>query len=135
MLAIPPLWVIVKIAPDLEVTTLPAKPATRRRIVFPEVPPHRLNCHLYECMVKLNAMALTVVLLQSEFEICEECEALQEYECPDSWFHEETGSCSDCDAIIEVREEHHSNCAIRALCRLALTCSEYARRAPGKTTL
>ena len=83
-------------------------------------------------------MALAIVLLQSEFEVCEECEGLQEYDCPDPWLHEETGSCSDCDVIVEIRDEHHGNCALRALCRLALTCSELAqnaRRALPKTTL
>ena len=135
VLTITTLWIVIEVIPDLEVPALIAESAALRWVVLPQIPTHRLNCHLYECTLKTNAMALTVVLLQSEFEICEECEALQEYDCPDPWFHEETGSCSDCDAIVEVREEHHSNCAMRALCRLALTCSEYARRAPGKTTL
>ncbi len=135
VLTITPLRIGIEVSPHLKVSTFTTESATRRRIVFPEVPPHRLKSHLYECMLKTNAMALTIVLQHAGYEICEECEALQGYDCPDEWLHEETGSCSDCDAIIEVREEHHGNCAMRALCRLALTCSEYARRAPGKTTL
>ncbi len=80
-------------------------------------------------------MALAIVLQHAGYEICEECEGLEEYDCPDPWLHEETGSCSDCEVIVEIREEHHGNCAMRALCRLAPTCSELARRAPVKTTL
>ena len=77
-------------------------------------------------------MALAIVLQHAGYEICEDCEGLAEYECPDPWFHEETASCSDCGVIVEIREEHHSNCAMRALGRLALTCTEFARRAPVK---
>ncbi len=135
VLTITTLWIVIKVIPNLEVPALIAEPATLRWVVLPQIPPHRLNCHLYDCMVKSNAMALIIVLQHAGYEICEECEALQGYDCPDEWLHEETGYCSDCDAIVEVREEHHGNCAMRALCRLALTCSEYARRAPGKTTL
>ena len=132
VLTITTLRIGIEVPPNLKVSTFTTESATRRGVVLPEVPPHRLNCHLYECMLKTNAMALAIVLLQSGYEICEECQALQEYECPDQWFHEETGSCSDCDAIVEIREEHHENCAMRALCKLALTCSDLARRAPGE---
>ena len=68
--------------------------------------------------------ALSIVLQHAGWEICGECEDLAGYECPDPWFHEETASCSDCEVIEEIREEHHANCAMRALCRLALTSSE-----------
>ena len=80
-------------------------------------------------------MALAIALQHAEYEICEECQGLAGYECPDPWFHEETASCSDCGAIVEIREEHHENCAMRALGRLALTCTELARRAPVKNYL
>ena len=79
VLTVTTLWIVIEVIPDLEVPALIAESAALRWVVLPQIPPHRLNCHLYECMVKSNAM--------------------------------------------------------RALCRLALTCSEYARRAPGKTTL
>ena len=76
--------------------------------------------------------ALAIVLQHAGHEMCEECQALVGYECPDSWYHEETGYCSDCDAIVEIREEHHENCAMRAFGRLALTCTEFSRRLPVK---
>ena len=74
-------------------------------------------------------MALVFVLQHAGHEMCEECQALMGYECPDQWYHEETGYCSDCDAIVDIREEHHENCAMRALGRLALTCTEFSREA------
>ena len=135
VLTITTLWIVIEVIPDLEVPALIAESAALRWVVLPQIPPHRLNCHLYECMLKTNAMALIIVLQHAGYEICEECQALQGYDCPDEWLHEETGSCSDCDAIVEVREEHHNHCAMRTLCKLALTCSEYARRAPGKKLL
>ena len=70
--------------------------------------------------------ALAIVLQHAEYEICDECEGLADYECPDPWFHEETASCSDCSAIVDIREDHHENCAMRAMGRLALTCTELA---------
>ena len=76
--------------------------------------------------------ALSIVLQHAGWEICEDCEDLAEYQCPDPWFHEETSSCSDCEVIEEIREEHHANCAMRALRRLALTCSELARQGARK---
>ena len=79
--------------------------------------------------------ALAIILQHAKYEICEDCEALAGYECPDPWFHEETASCSDCDAIEGIREEHHENCAMRAFDKLALTCTEISRRLPVKTTL
>ena len=78
-------------------------------------------------------MALVIVLQHAGHGMCEECQALVEYECPDQWYHDGTGYCSDCDACN--REEHHENCAMRALGRLALTCTELARRAPVKNYL
>ena len=48
ILSITPLAFVVEVVPDLENTAFPAKPATRCRIVFPEVPPHRLNCHFID---------------------------------------------------------------------------------------
>ncbi len=135
VLAVATLGIIIEVIPDLEVSALIAESAAFRWVVLPQIPTHRLNCHLYKCMVKSNAMALTIVLQHAGYEICEECEALQGYDCPDEWLHEETGYCSDCDAIIEVRAEHHGNCAMRALCRLALTRSHLSRRLPGNSTL
>ena len=79
VLTITTLRIGIEVSPHLKVSTFTAESATRRGVVLPQIPPHRLNCHLYECMVNSNAM--------------------------------------------------------RALCRLALTCSEYARRAPGKKLL
>ena len=78
-------------------------------------------------------MALVIVLQHAGHGMCEECQALVEYECPDSWYHDGTGYCSDCDACN--REKHHENCAMRALGRLALTSTELARRAPVKNYL
>ena len=78
-------------------------------------------------------MALTIVLQHAGQEMCEECQALVEHECPDSWYHDGTGYCSDCDACN--REEHHENCAMRALGRLALTCTEFSREAACKKLL
>ena len=66
VLTITTLWIGIEVPPNLKVSTFTAESATRRGVVLPQIPPHRLNCHLYECMLKLNAMALTVVLLQSE---------------------------------------------------------------------
>ena len=80
-------------------------------------------------------MALSIVLQHAGVEVCEECESLAQYECPDPWYHEETASCSDCEAIVEIREEHHANCAIRALCRLALTSSELRPKGAPKKLL
>ena len=80
-------------------------------------------------------MALAFVLQHAGHEMCEECQALMGYECPDSWYHDETGYCSDCDAIVDIREEHHENCAMRAMGRLALTCTEFSREAACENLL
>ena len=80
-------------------------------------------------------MALAIVLQYAGVCICEECVCLDNFECPDTWFHEETGTCSDCESIWDCRAEHHEECAMRALCRLSLTSYELARRAPEQKLL
>ena len=57
VLAVATLGIIIEVIPDLEVPALIAESAALRWVVLPQIPPHRLNCHLYECMVKSNAMA------------------------------------------------------------------------------
>ena len=89
----------------------------------------------YYPAIKSNAMALAIVLQHTGCEICEECVSLRAYLCPDEWFHEATACCPVSESMWDIREEHHEECAMRALCRLALTCSDLARRAPVKTTL
>ena len=79
-------------------------------------------------------MALAIVLQQSGTAVCEECEGLAGYKCPNPWLHDETACCPDCESIWDIREEHHEDCAMRALYRLSLTSSELARKAPEKTT-
>ena len=79
--------------------------------------------------------ALEIVLQNAGTMVCGECLALHVLRCPDKWFHEATGCCPGCDGIWDIREEHHEDCAMRALCRLALACSELARRAPVKASL
>ena len=56
--------------------------------------------------------------------MCEECQEIATFECPGPWFHQETNCCPDCENIVEIREEHFEECAMRAFCRLALTNSE-----------
>ena len=78
-------------------------------------------------------MALTIVLQHVGMEICDECDELINFQCPDPWLHEDkAGCCSDCESILDIIEEHHEECAMRALCRLALTSSEFRPKGARK---
>ena len=68
-------------------------------------------------------MALTIVLQHTGLAVCQECVWFKALKCPDPWLHEATGFCPDCENILDIRAEHHENCAIRAFYKLALTKS------------
>ena len=92
------------------------------------------DCSFYCHKLISNAMALEIVLQHTHsrargagMAICQECVWLKLFKCPDPWMHKATGFCPDCENILDIRSEHHEDCAIRALCKLALTKSPEGR--------
>ncbi len=72
-------------------------------------------------------MALVIVLQHTGLAVCQECVWFKAFKCPNPWMHKATGFCPDCEILPEIRDEHHDDCAIRAICKLALTKSPEGR--------
>jgi len=72
-------------------------------------------------------MALAIVLQHTGLAVCQECVWFKAFKCPNPWMHKATGFCLDCEILPEIRDEHHEDCAIRAICKLALTKSPEGR--------
>jgi len=68
-----------------------------------------------------TAQALTVFIQNQP--ACADCCFWRQCRCPDPWFHENTGVCSTCGSVLEMREEHDAECPARDIRMLAQASS------------
>jgi len=56
---------------------------------------------------------------------CVDCRFWRHYRnrCPNRWLHENTGICSMCDSVLEMTDEHDTECPARDIRMLAQACS------------